>query len=424
MELTVAGGYFTPGKTPQVINKVNELIALGYVPYGTPTYNEASGWVSQLMVLGYGGSATDYTLTTGYTDKSPLFPKKPPVNGNWVLLGSLLARSNNFYVHAWLDGVAAGPAINLANTVGNLSLDRTTGTLQISRGGTGATTVEDARVNLAVYHRSRSAIAEGTSINTLTGTQDGIYYQPRSSFATVALGYPEETAGVLMVLTNSANASSGCSQLYLPYGSNNIWRRNYDAATTIWTPWARCVIFGEFGLGTQITFNNSNNVTQFITDSAGSSTWSPTNGGGFQSSYAASRLQQLWLGLDTNLYMRAMTTNNPLTPKATVAWVSFTKNGTSDANAKRVGDDLPLDVALDNINALEFKYFNYLTDEEDLPPRRGIIAQQAETVDPQYVHSAEKTGVMTLDSNPLLLDALAAIKRLTQRVAELEEKLK
>ena len=85
MELTVAGGYFQPGKTPQIINKVNELIVLGYVPYGTPTYNEASGWVSQLMVLGYGGSATDYTLTTGYLDKTPYFPKKPPVNGNWVL---------------------------------------------------------------------------------------------------------------------------------------------------------------------------------------------------------------------------------------------------------------------------------------------------------------------------------------------------
>ena len=434
MELTVAGGYFIPGKTPQVINKVNELIALGYVPYGTPTYNEASGWVSQLMVSGYGGSATDYTLTTGYLDKTPYFPKKPPVNGNWVLLGSLLARSNNFYVHAWLDGVAAGPAIDLANTVGNLPLDRTTGNLPldsrvsgvlpIANGGTGADNATEARTNLAAFYRSRSVLAEGFSINTLTGSQDGIYYQGRSAFATAALGYPEVTAGVLVVLTNTANSPEGATQLYLPFNNNHFWRRNYDAATSTWTTWSRLLTFGEFGLGIQTSFYNSDNVTQFISDSAGSSTWSPTNGGGFQSSYTSSRLQQLWLGLDTNLYMRAMTTNNPLTPKTTVAWVSFTKNGTSDANFKRVGDDLPLDVALDNINALEFKYFNYLTDEEDLPPRRGIIAQQAMTVDPQYVHSAEKTGVMTLDSNPLLLDALAAIKRLTQRVAELEEKLK
>ena len=87
---------------------------------------------AQLMVLGYGGSASDYTLTTGYLDKTPYFPKKPPVNGNWVLLGSLVARSNNFYVHAWLDGVAAGPAIDLTNTVGSLDFGtRVTGNVPL-----------------------------------------------------------------------------------------------------------------------------------------------------------------------------------------------------------------------------------------------------------------------------------------------------
>lgn len=181
MELTVAGGYFTPGKTPQIINKVNELIVLGYVPYGTPTYNEASGWVSQLMVLGYGGSATDYTLTTGYLDKTPYFPKKPPVNGNWVLLGSLLARSNNFYVHAWLDGVAAGPAIDISSG--------TTGTLPINRGGTGATTELDARNNLELGAEDDVTFNSVTSRKRNTGTSafiaqgvDG--YTPASSFTT------------------------------------------------------------------------------------------------------------------------------------------------------------------------------------------------------------------------------------------------
>lgn len=171
MELTVAGGYFIPGKTPQIINKVNELIALGYVPYGTPTYNEASGWVSQLMVLGYGGSATGYTLTTGYRDQSPRFPTKSPVNGNWVLLGSLVARSNNFYVHAWLDGVAAGPV------------------LPISQGGTGATTELDARNNLELGAEDDVTFNSVTSRKRNTGTSafiaqglDG--YTPASSFTT------------------------------------------------------------------------------------------------------------------------------------------------------------------------------------------------------------------------------------------------
>lgn len=180
MELTVTGGYFQPGKTPQVINKVNDLIALGYVPYGTPTYNEASGWVSQLMVKDYGGSASDYTLTTGYINKTPLFPTKPPVNGNWVLLGSLLARSNNFYVHAWLDGVAAGPAIDLANT---------TGTLPINRGGTGATTAANARVNLALGTGNDVTFNSVTTTKRTAGTaafvaqgMDG--YTPAATFLT------------------------------------------------------------------------------------------------------------------------------------------------------------------------------------------------------------------------------------------------
>lgn len=180
MELTVAGGYFLPGKTPQVINKVKDLITLGYVPYGTPTYNEASGWVSQLMVKGY-GSATDYTLTTGYLDKTPYFPATPPVGGSWVLLGSLLARSNNFYVHAWLNGTAAGPLINISSG--------TTGTLPISRGGTGATTAANARNNLELGADDDVTFNSVTSRKRNTGTSafiaqgvDG--YTPASSFVT------------------------------------------------------------------------------------------------------------------------------------------------------------------------------------------------------------------------------------------------
>ena len=53
----------------------------------------------------------------------------------------------------------------------------------------------------------------------------------------------------------------------------------------------------------------------------------------------------------------------------------------------------------------------YLADEAKTT-RRGVIAQELEKIDPQYVHSAEESGKMTLDLNPLMLDALAAIKAL------------
>ena len=48
------------------------------------------------------------------------------------------------------------------------------------------------------------------------------------------------------------------------------------------------------------------------------------------------------------------------------------------------------------------------------------VAQELEKIDPQYVHSAEESGKMTLDLNPLVLDALAAIKELAIRVSALE----
>ncbi|MDH5117243.1 tail fiber domain-containing protein, partial [Enterobacter kobei] len=62
----------------------------------------------------------------------------------------------------------------------------------------------------------------------------------------------------------------------------------------------------------------------------------------------------------------------------------------------------------------------YLDDDEQTE-RRGVIAQQIEQIDKQYVHSAEGVGKMTLDLNPLMMDALAAIKALAIRVSALEE---
>lgn len=62
--------------------------------------------------------------------------------------------------------------------------------------------------------------------------------------------------------------------------------------------------------------------------------------------------------------------------------------------------------------------------------RRGIVAQQAQEVDPQYVKqvctSYMKNGKqvnddrLQLDNNVIMMDTLAAVKVLIQRVEELE----
>lgn len=90
----------------------------------------------------------------------------------------------------------------------------------------------------------------------------------------------------------------------------------------------------------------------------------------------------------------------------------------SDKTMKNIGDDLDLEEALLNICRMEFKHFTF-KDDETQTPRRGVISQQIETIDPEYVK--EIGGILHLDQTPMLLDALAAIKALATRVRFLEE---
>lgn len=199
---------------------------------------------------------------------------------------------------------------------------------------------------------------------------------------------------------------------------------DFTEAGNIETPKGRVLVKDDYGVGSQgnVVLPDSN-YNQFITDSDGNSSWAAANGGGFQTSYAVNRICQFWVSLSGSAYVRSNTiNNNPKELKTNLPWTTLQNAGTSDANVKDIGDDLDLNVALSNIKALEFKNFTYKSDEKK-SPRRGVIAQQAEQVDPQYVHSAEKSGVMTLDTNPLLLDALAAIKLLSAKVEELEKQL-
>lgn len=190
------------------------------------------------------------------------------------------------------------------------------------------------------------------------------------------------------------------------------------------TPRGRGLVINDYGIGAQGAILPTVRNNALISDSDGASPWAPANGGGFQTTYAVNRICQFWVSQSgSNAYFRSNSSdNNPQRSKAALPWTTLQNAGTSDANVKNIGDDLDLNVALNNINALEFKNFTYKNDESQTP-RRGIIAQQAETVDPEYVHSAEASGVMTLDSNPLLLDALAAIKALSQKVESLTSEI-
>lgn len=110
----------------------------------------------------------------------------------------------------------------------------------------------------------------------------------------------------------------------------------------------------------------------------------------------------------------------------TASW-EFHKDPGSDARLKTDIQDFDGFQSLQNIEALEFKTFRFWPDS--MKPdvlRRGIIAQQAMTVDPEYVHAIPKSDggeTLALDINVLLLDALAAIKVLSAEVKDLKAQL-
>lgn len=108
---------------------------------------------------------------------------------------------------------------------------------------------------------------------------------------------------------------------------------------------------------------------------------------------------------------------------------TFTKNATSDERLKRNIEAYDAAESLRKIEALEFKSFVYISDEQERV-RRGVIAQQAEQVDPLYVktrqypnESGEPFEQKELDTNALLLDALAAIKVLSTQVKDLQTEI-
>ncbi|WP_293797022.1 tail fiber domain-containing protein [uncultured Pantoea sp.] len=106
------------------------------------------------------------------------------------------------------------------------------------------------------------------------------------------------------------------------------------------------------------------------------------------------------------MFFRAYNSN------AWAPWKEVTVSAVSDENAKNIGEDLDLETSLSNVVKMEFKNFTFKNDESNTP-RRGVISQQINTIDPQYV---KRIGdLLHLDQTPMLLDGLASIKTLAIR---------
>lgn len=90
--------------------------------------------------------------------------------------------------------------------------------------------------------------------------------------------------------------------------------------------------------------------------------------------------------------------------------------------------------SLENIKAMNLVKFTY-KDDDQKRERRGVIAQQVREIDPCYVKESDtsyqdadgnvvENKRLVLDTNPLLMDALCAIKALSAQVDELKEEIR
>lgn len=128
--------------------------------------------------------------------------------------------------------------------------------LGVHAGGTGANNAATARYNLEAMYARNVSLGE-TDINTLTGLYPGLYYQSVASPSTPERGYPEQLAGSLLVLKNDANGPEGCTQIFYPHDTSDVYfwlrRRVVRNDSFIWTEWKK---FRSLDVSDSPTFEN------------------------------------------------------------------------------------------------------------------------------------------------------------------------
>lgn len=128
--------------------------------------------------------------------------------------------------------------------------------LGVHAGGTGANNAATARYNLEAMYARNVSLGE-TDINTLTGLYQGLYYQSVAAPSTPERGYPEQLAGSLLVLKNDANGPEGCTQIFYPHDTSDVyfWLRRRVVRNDVftWTEWKK---FRSLDVSDSPTFEN------------------------------------------------------------------------------------------------------------------------------------------------------------------------
>lgn len=369
---------------------------------GTGASNAASARAN--LGVGTIGTLNTVTLTTDVSGVLPL------ANGGTGANNAATARANL--------GVGTIGTLNTVSLTTNV-----TGTLPITNGGTGSSTAAGARSNLGVGTiGTLNSVDLTTNVSNLLPIVNGGTGANNATSARSNLGIG--TIGTLNTINLTTNVTGSLPIANGGTGASNATsaRNNLGlgtAATMNFAPTLdNVMLVGYFNIGTPRIRGVGKGESGFFGDD-GNAGYTPQAGSGIVLGYDPARRLEIFTGNSGNLFVRNIVANEWNVSPATVPWVQMQSVAPSDIHIKHINGDLDVEQSLGNINALEFKSFYYLKDK-DQTPRRGVIAQQAETVDPEYVHNDEGVGMMTLDANPLLMDALAAIKALTIRCENLQ----
>nr|DAG79215.1 MAG TPA: tail protein [Bacteriophage sp.] len=288
-----------------------------------------------------------------------------------------------------------------------------------------------------IIEKAGGNLGETVSLDdvSLRGNGHGVYYQPMSANATQANGYPVQMAGSFRVEQNGANGANGCAQFYTPYmGVGGTYFRFVSPDGNILSPggtggWKMNLTNnGDVCGGRSPTITDYNNFTSnHVGFGYGANVSNSTNTGGIVNTISNGRFSD-YKSMSCHDYASGrlfFRTFNADSVKSWTPWKEVTFLASSDINLKEVKGNLNVNGALDNVCRMEFKLFRYLSDESERSARRGVIAQQVQKIDREYVKQVG--DYLHLDQTPMLLDGLAAIKALKkldddnkQRIAKLE----
>ncbi|MEG5884536.1 pyocin knob domain-containing S74 family peptidase [Enterobacter ludwigii] len=246
-------------------------------------------------------------------------------------------------------------------TMPNLALSTD---LAILHGGTGASTYDQALVNLNAAKFQRNSLGNTDNLNDFDGANPGFFYCATNAAATTANNYPVLQAGSLLVQRNGANGVAGCTQMYFPYNSNDIYVRTYlYGSPGSWTGWSLMLQQGSFGVGYIGTVLPSQQTNQFISESDGATTWAPANGAGFQTSYANNRLFQMMMTTSDKAYIRFNDSGDPKIARTTKPWTPLLVPGSYG-----LGADLTVNPStpIANLNETTPTGFYYTANESTL----------------------------------------------------------